>query len=302
MSIPDYQTVMLPLLKCLADDKPHQKGQIVSELAKYFKLTPEERRELLASGREEVFNNRVGWARTYLIKAGLVKSVSWGVMQITDEGKQLLKQNPSKVDLDTLYKYPSFRDFKGVKDDKKEDAGSTFIDEEKTPNEILERIGKQLDSELQIELLNQLKKVSPQKFERIVVDVLVAMGYGGSYEDAAHAIGGSGDEGVDGVINEDPLGLSKVYIQAKRWKEIPINHGEIRNFIGAIDLKHADKGVFITTSYFKKEAQDATALCSKNIVLIDGQELSKIMIRHDIGVEVENTIKVRKLNTDYFSE
>lgn len=302
MAIPDYQTVMLPLLKCLADDKVHQKGQVVFELAKHFNLTPEEKRQLLSSGRELVFNNRVGWARTFLVKAGLVKSVGWGLMQITERGKDLLKQNPPKIDLNILHRYPEFQDFKQTKNDKKGGAISEFASEEKTPSEVLERVSRQLDDELREEILSQLKKVSPARFERIVIDVLVKMGYGGSYEDAALAIGGTGDEGVDGVINEDPLGLSKVYIQAKRWKDIPINHNEIRNFIGSLDVKHADKGVFITTSTFNKDAQQAKALCSKSIVLIDGYEFAKIMINKDVGVGIENTIKIRKLDTDYFSE
>jgi restriction system protein len=301
MTIPDYQAIMLPLLKLLGDGKVHSKSELVLKLSDHFKLTPSERRQLLSSGKEEIFNNRVGWARTYLKKAGLLKPVSWGTMQITDKGKYLLSKNPLKIDLKILSRYSEFQEFKKLKT-----IGvignniNPILSENQTPSEILERASKQLNDELQEEILNQLKKVSPSRFERIVVDVLVEMGYGGSYEDAARAIGRSGDEGIDGVINEDQLGLNKIFIQAKRWNKTPVNHSEIRNFIGAIDVKHADKGVFITTSSFTEDARKAINHSSKKIVLIDGQELTNYMLKNDVGVSIENTIKVKRLDSDYY--
>jgi restriction system protein len=204
---------MLPLLSLLADGQPHQLDNLKIVLADQFKLSAEEKKLLLKSGREEIFSNRVGWARTYLKNAGLVKSVAWGVVQITDKGKLLLEEKPNKIDLNVLSRYPDFMAFfKGGKPTDSKPEFQTHEQEKRTPKELIDSANKQINDALENAMLQQVKKVSPTKFEHIVIDLLVTMGYGGSFEDAAKAIGGSGDEGLDGEIKEDKLGLSKIYV------------------------------------------------------------------------------------------
>jgi restriction system protein len=301
MAIPKYQTLMLPLLKMAGDKREHSLREAIDKLANEFKLTDAEKKELLPSGKQEVFDNRVGWARTYLKKAGLIEITRWGYFRITERGMGLLKQNVSKIDVGLLYKYSEFREFisyrqsKGIaKVEKEEDKG--------TPKEELENAYQKITNELAKDLLQELKTVSPAQFEHIVVDLLVKMGYGGSYRDAAKAIGGVGDEGVDGVISEDRLGLSRIYVQAKRWQNKYVGHPEIRDFSGALDLKHAEKGVFITTSGFNKDAYEGVERSSKRIILIDGNQLAKLMIEYNVGVTREDIFEVKRVDKDYFIE
>lgn len=300
MAIPYYQQIMLPLLRRLLDEKPHAVGALIKALSEEFNLSNDEKKKLLKSGKQEVFNNRVGWARTYLKKAGLIKSTGWGVVCITEKGKALLANNLSKIDVKMLLEYPEFRDFIKAKPKKQDGVRFTSNEEKGTPKEILESVVEQLNNSLEKDILTSLNNVSPSRFEHIVIDLLVGMGYGGSHEDAARAIGGPGDEGLDGEIQEDKLGLNKIYVQAKRWQDRNINHNEIRNFVGSLDVRHADKGVFITTSTFNRDAKEAADRSSKKIILIDGQRLAKLMIMNDIGVSTEDTIKVRKVDMDYF--
>lgn len=302
MGIPDYQTIMLPLLKLAGDGKEHRLREAIDRLASEFRLSDEERKVLVPSGRQEVLDNRVGWARTYMKKAGLLELTGGGRFRITERGMELLRENPPKIDVRMLYRYPEFREFKSYKLEHKGIKRVGKEVEKGTPEDELGDAYQRITNELGRDLLEELKAVSPSKFEHIVVEVLVEMGYGGSYEDAADAIGGVGDEGVDGVINEDRLGLSRIYVQAKRWQNKYVGHSEIRNFSGALDIKHAEKGVFITTSGFTRDAQEGVERSSKRIILIDGNQLAKLMIEHDAGVTTEHEIKLRKIDKDYFVE
>jgi restriction system protein len=299
MTIPDYQTIMLPLLKVIADKKEHSKQEVVSTLANFFKLTEKERKVLLYSGKQELFDNRVGWAKTYLKKAGLINSTRWGYFTITDRGLALLKTNPSKIDVSLLKKYSEFKEFVSYKGSNNEEVEEI---QNETPKEIISAAAQRLNDSLAKEVLQQLKTVSPKGFENIVVDLMVKMGYGGNFKDAVQAIGKIGDEGVDGIINQDSLGINRVYLQAKRYTDKPVGHPEIRDFIGALDFKHADCGIFITTSTFTKDVKDSVKLSSKRIILIDGIQLADLMISYNAGVTVEETIEIKKLDMDYFTE
>ncbi len=300
MTIPDFQTIMLPFLKTAEDGKEHSKREVVERLADYFKLSESELREMLPSGKQELFDNRVGWTRTYLKKAGLIETTRRGFFCITQRGRDLLQQNPAKIDIKLLNQYPEFKEFHTYRGSK----GEIVIakEEDTTPQERLYNAYQQIDDELAKDILQQLKTISPKGFENIVVDLLVKMGYGGSNKEAAQAIGRSGDEGVDGVINQDTLGIDRIYIQAKRWNDTPVNHSEIRNFIGALDFKHAERGIFITTSTFTKTVKDNVALSSKRIILIDGDDLARLMITYKVGVSVVDTFELKKLDMDYFIE
>lgn len=301
MAIPNYQAIMLPLLKIAGDKREHSLRETIDRLSSEFKLTDDEKKELLPSGKQEIFNNRVGWARTYLKKAGLIEITRWGYFQITESGVDLLKQNISKIDLNLLYKYPEFREFISYRQSKETLKSEKELDRV-TPKEELENAYQKINDELAKELLQELKSVPPAQFEHIVIDLLVKMGYGGSYRDAAKAIGGVGDEGVDGIINEDRLGLSRIYVQAKRWQNKYVGHPEIRDFSCALDLKHAEKGVFITTSDFNKDAYEGADRSSKRIILINGNQLSKLMIEHNVGVTSEDIFEVKRVDKDYFIE
>jgi restriction system protein len=299
MAIPDYQTIMLPFLKIAEDGKEHSKREAIEKLTRLFKLSEAELRELLPSGKQELFDNRVGWARTYLKKAELLNTTRRGYFCITDRGLELLKSNPARIDARILRKYPEFKEFVGYKAVKKADALEI---EPKTPKEDLYDASQQINDELAKEVLQQLKSVLPKSFENIVVDLMVKMGYGGNFKDAIQALGRSGDEGVDGVINQDSLGLDRVYLQAKRYTDKSVGHSEIRNFIGALDFKHADRGIFITTSTFTKEIKESVDRSSKRIILIDGDRLAKLMITYNVGVTTEDTFEIKKIDMDYFIE
>lgn len=303
MAIPDYQTLMLPVLKLAADGSEHKFSQAVEQLADEFELTTEERNELLPSGSQAVFNNRVGWARSYLKQAGLLASSKRGFFNITEKGKELLATNPPKVDISVLEQYPEFIEFKNRK---KEKSGSESQAEEQTeqesaqtPEDALASAYKKLRSALETEVITSVKEASPSFFERLVVDLLVKMGYGGNRQDAGKALGKSGDGGIDGIINEDRLGLDVIYIQAKRW-EGSVGRPEIQKFAGALQGQRARKGVFITTSYFTKEAIEYAALIESKIILIDGEHLSNLMVEHNVGVSTVGQYEVKKLDSDYF--
>jgi restriction system protein len=302
VAIPDYQTVMLPLLRLAGDGKEHRLREVTDKLASEFRLTDEERKELVPSGKQGLFDNRVAWARTYMKKAGLFELTGGGEFRITERGRELLRENPAKINVGLLYRYPEFVEFRSYRAETK---GVTKVVKEEgkgTPEDELGDAYQRISNEVAKDLLEELKKVSASQFEDIVVDLLVKMGYGGSYKDAAKAIGGTGDEGVDGVINEDRLGLSRIYVQAKRWDSKSVGHGEIRDFSGALDLKHAEKGVFLTTSGFTKDAVEGAERSSKRIILIDGNELAKLMMEYDVGVTTEREIKVKRIDKDYFTE
>lgn len=303
MAIPDYQTLMLPVLKLASDGNEHKFSQAVEELANEFCLTTEERNELLPSGSQAVFNNRVGWARSYLKQAGLLASPKRGFFTITQKGTDLLATNPTQIDASILEKYPEFIEFKNRKKDRSEGESeivSSFGQESTlTPEDALASAYNKLRSALESEILSSVKEASPSFFERVVVDLLVKMGYGGNRQDAGRALGKSGDGGIDGIINEDRLGLDVIYIQAKRWEGV-VGRPEIQKFAGALQGQRARKGVFITTSSFSKEAREYATVIESKIILIDGEHLSKLMAEHNVGVSTVGQYEVKKLDSDYF--
>jgi len=299
MTIPLFQQIMLPLLQLLEDKQEHSLRQVIDSLTNQFNLTQEEQRELLPSGKQAIFDNRVGWARTHLKKAGLIESTRRGFFSITDRGLQVLKQKPAKIDVKFLKQFEEFREFRAIRREKPEE-----LDEEETettPEEALANAYQDLKNNLASELLQQLKASSPTQFENMVIDLLVAMGYGGSRKEAAKAIGRSGDEGIDGIINEDRLGLDVIYVQAKKW-EGTVGRPEVQKFAGALQGQHARRGIFITTSNFSKEAADFASRVDNKIILLDGDTLVQYMIDHNIGVTPSVNYEVKKIDLDYFTE
>ncbi len=302
MTIPDYETLMLPLLEFLSDGAEHSMEQATEHIASRFELTPEEREERIPSGNSTYIKNRTGWARTYLKKAGLLCSPKRGHIQLTDRGRQALTEQPSRIDRTYLEQFPEFVEFQqktNSRTDRKE--VETIAPTTQTPEETIEVGYSQLRSQLADELLDLIKSCSSDFFERLVVDVIVAMGYGGSHRDAATATKKSHDGGIDGIIKQDRLGLDAIYIQAKKW-EASIHRPEIQKFAGALQGVRARKGIFITTSSFSDGARDYVALIDSKIVLIDGIELAQLMIDHGIGVTLHQTYEIKRLDSDYFSD
>lgn len=302
MTIPDFQAIMLPLLQYASDGKEHSLRDAITYLADVFNLSDDERKELLSSGQQAVFDNRVGWARTYLKKAGLFISPKRGFFQITDRGKEILSQNPSEINLKFLNQFPEFIEFKTTKKDNDKSEPEIIETSETTPQESIEFGYQKIRKELELELLNRVKSCSPDFFERLVVDLLVKMGYGGSRRDAGRAIGKSGDGGIDGIIKEDKLGLDIVYVQAKRWDNTVVGRPEIQKFVGALHGQRARKGVFITTSRFSQEAREYVSIIDSKIVLIDGEELAQLMIDNHVGVSTVSIYEIKKIDSDYFTD
>jgi len=302
MTIPDYQSIMLPLLKFAGDQEEHSLRQAIDSLAQEFQLSDEERKQLLPSGQQEVFNNRVAWARTYMKKAGLLDSTRRGYFRITDRGVSVLAKNPPKINVHFLEQFEEFRHFRSLrhKKEEKEQRQEAEI-QETTPGETLETAYQSLRDDLGNDLLQQIKSSSPSLFEKIVIELLVKMGYGGSRQDAGRAIGKSGDEGIDGIIKEDRLGLDIIYIQAKRW-ENTVGRPEIQKFAGALQGQRARKGIFITTASFSREAVGFASRIENKIVLIDGERLAQLMIDHNLGVSPMATYEVKRMDSDYFAE
>ncbi len=303
MAIPDFQSIMLPLLRLISDGRERRFREAVEDLATHFGLTNSERLELLPSGKYPTFDNRVGWANTYMKKAGLIESSRRGYLNITDRGMELLGNNPETIDSKFLRRYEEFVEFKtrnGVSTDKKLLADVNEADEQ-TPVESIETAYGTIRRNLGTELIEQIKGCSPGFFEKLVVEVLVAMGYGGTRKDAGRVIGGSGDESVDGVINEDRLGLDVIYVQAKRW-ENTVGRPEIQKFVGALLGKKARKGIFITTSDFSKNARDYASSIESSVVLIDGEALANLMIDYNVGATVESSYEIKRIDSDYFDE
>jgi restriction system protein len=299
MPIPDYQKLMLPLLEFISDKEEHSLRDSIDALAKTFKLSDEARGQLLPSGQQPIFDNRVGWARTYLKKAGLVQTTKRGFFQITDRGIAVLEKKPPAIDGKFLEQFQEFRDFKALRKQVSADDDDR-VEQTSTPEEALETAYQSLRGALASDLLTQIKQSPPSLFERLVVDLLVKMGYGGSRQDAGKAIGKGGDEGIDGIIKEDRLGLDTIYIQAKRW-ENTVGRPEIQKFAGALQGQRARKGIFITTSAFSREAHDYASRIETKIVLIDGQQLAQMLIDHDIGVSSVATYRIKRIDSDYFS-
>src|SRR5215210_665081 len=306
MAILDYQRVMLPLLRYAADEQEHSVREAIEALADQFRLTDEERKDLLPSGGQATFDNRVGWARTYMKKAGLRETPRRSYFRITDRGLQALKKNPEQINNGFLQQYPEFRVFKTRSNTKAADAKrgaepEATQESEQTPREAMENAYDAIRAQLAGELLEQIMSSSPRFFETLVVDLLVNMGYGGTRRDAGEAVGGSGDEGIDGIIKEDRLGLEVVYIQAKRWQNT-VQRPEIQKFVGALHGQNARKGVFITTSDFSKGAIEYVAGLQDKVVLIGGERLANHMIDYGVAVAPEASYEIQRVDSDYFDE
>lgn len=303
MPIPDYQTLMLPLLKLVSDGSEHKFGDVVETLSDQFRLSEEEKNELLPSGQSFTFGSRVSWARTYLKKAGLLDSPRRAIVTITKRGKDIIDQNPPQINVRFLKQFPEFVEFQTPKRENTIDA--EIVDETipQTPEETLEGSYQSIRKSLAQDLLNKVIALSPAFFERLVVELLVKMGYGGSIKDAGRAIGKSGDEGIDGTIKEDRLGLDIIYIQAKKWAPgNVVGRPELHKFVGALAGQGAKKGVFITTSSFTREAIEYAPRNETKIVLIDGEQLTQLMIDYNLGVTVQQTYELKRIDNDYFGE
>jgi restriction system protein len=302
--IPDYQSIMLPLLKFAGDKKEHSIREAIEHIANIFNLSEEERREVLSSGQQYIIDNRVSWARTFLKKAGLLESTKRAYFKITDRGLEVLQKNPKEINVKFLEQFPEFVEFKYLRKEKDEEEKEEKKEEEnltQTPQELLEYGYQRIKKDLASELLNLVKKSSPRFFEKLVVELLIKMGYGGSLKDAGKAIGQSGDGGIDGIIKEDKLGLDIIYIQAKRWENV-VGSKEVRNFVGSLAGQKANKGVFITTSSFTRDALDYVKTIPHKVVLIDGETLAQLMIENDVGVSKITSYDIKKIDFDYFEE
>jgi len=305
MAVPDYQSLMLPLLRLAAKKGIEiSTSEAVEALAAELSLSDEDLKEMLPSGIQSTFVNRVGWASTYMKKAGLLEATRRGFYRITDRGRDLLKNQPEAINVKLLKQYPEFLEFQRLKGtrggDKATRPKGTADLSVITPSEELESAYENLRDELADELLSRLKKISPSFFERVVVELLVKMGYGGSRADAGKAIGRSGDSGVDGIIKEDKLGLDVVYIQAKRWDNNPVGRPDVMQFAGALQAQRATKGIFITTSRFTDDARNYVSQIGSKIVLIDGEQLTNLMIEYAVGVSTVSSYPVKKVDSDYF--
>ena len=302
MTIPDYQTIMLPLLKFAGDKKEHSIREAIDSIADLFKLSDEQKKDVLPSGRSYIIDNRVGWARTYLKKAGLLEDTRRSYFKITDKGSEVLTQSPKEINVRFLQQFPQFMEFRKRKDEEETEQERVIQEEAtQTPQELLEYGYQKIKRDLAQELIESVKKASPRFFEQLVVELLLKMGYGGSLKDAGKAIGQSGDGGIDGIIKEDKLGLDVIYIQAKRWENV-VGSKEIRNFVGSLVGQKANKGVFITTSGFTKDALEYVKTITHKVILIDGDMLSQLMIENNVGVSAVINYEVKKIDSDYFVE
>ena len=303
--IPDYQTLMLPLLKITEDGNEYHTRDLIEALSNEFQLTDEERKEMLASGNQAIFDNRVGWAKTYLKKAGLLASPKRATFVITDIGRQTLAKNLDKIDNRYLRQFPSFLEFQNISHNggETEEGTESLEIQKQTPEETLDKAYQSIRESLASDLLSKVVQLSPAFFERLVVELLVKMGYGGSMKDAGKAIGKSGDEGIDGTIKEDKLGLDIIYIQAKRWSPgNTVGRPELQKFVGALAGQGAKKGIFITTSSFSNDAKSYTPRNETKIVLIDGEQLAQLMIDHNLGCTTQQIYELKKIDSDYFGE
>ena len=302
MPIPDFQSIMLPLLKFCADGKEHSISETVDALAKQFKLTQKEKTDLLPSGKQEIFKNRLAWAKADMKMAGLLDPER-GVCKITDRGIKVLKTKPSAVNRKFLKQFPEYLNFvqpnnSGKKTDLTEEPADGHPG---TPDEVLQNAYAKIRQALVTDLQQRLRVCSWKFFERLVLDVILKMGYGGSLKDAGELVGKSGDEGIDGIINEDKLGLDVIYIQAKQWKKT-VGRPEIQQFVGALSGKKAKKGLFITSSDFAPSATKYVTAAEPKVVLIDGTMLAELMIDNNVGVSISETFHLKKVDEDYFTE
>ncbi len=303
MAVPDFQTLMLPVLQLTADGKEHSIAEARDTIASQFNLSEADRAELLPTGKQPRFNNRVAWARSYLQQAGLVESPRRGHFRITERGRQVLKESPKRIDIGFLERFEEFRAFRSI--DNSTTAGgdvSTRVPPvDDTPEESLEQAYLSIRADLESELLSRIKQSSPAFFEELVVELLLKMGYGRNRTEAGKAIGQAGDEGIDGIISEDRLGLDTIYIQAKRW-EGTVGRPEIQKFVGALHGKRARKGVFLTTGNFSSEAREYVSSIDPRVVLIDGRQLAEYLVDLNLGVTSKAVYEVKRIDSDFFSD
>jgi restriction system protein len=307
--IPDYQTLMRPVLACAAAGETRI-GDAVEHLANQLGLTPDERAELLPSGKQSRFANRVNWAKAYLAKAGLVENTRRGYFRITQRGQVALADAAATINNVYLDQFKEFQDFKAKVNEADGATGATQAQVAapfgaqvgtETPDEALRKAHRAITGALASDLLDRVRKATPAFFEKLIVELLLAMGYGGTSEEAGRALGQSGDDGVDGVIDQDPLGVDQIFVQAKRYAEgNNIGAGAIRDFYGALSLKKAHKGIFVTTSAFSQPAVDTARGLGSRIVLIDGLQLSRLMIRYNVGCRDEDVLHLKKVDEDFF--
>ena len=298
--IPDYQTLMLPVLE-VARDQEVSAGEAISALADKFHLSEEEREDLLPSGKQRTFDNRVNWAKTYLKQAGLVRYPRRGYYVATEEGRKALSKNPGRIDNHFLKQYAAFLEFQARKGTRGKAEPDTVEDTDATPDEILRGAHKSINEALAGDLIDRVRQSTPQFFESLIIELLLAMGYGGTSEDAARSLGQSGDNGVDGVIDQDPLGVDQIYVQAKRYAEgNNVGSGDIRDFFGALNIKKAQKGLFFTTSAFSPAAVQTGRDLGTRIVLIDGKQLARLMIRYNVGCRDEEVLHLKKIDEEFF--
>lgn len=310
MPIPDYETLMLPVLK-RATNGETKVSKILDGIAAEFSLTPEERSELLPSGSTTVLASRAHWAKTYMKRAGLLEQPRRGWFQITQRGREVLASNPARIDNKVLMQFPEFRDFRTSGRTRSSEAGDDAAEVPQVvgipaaldPEEAIAASHRSLEALLAEELSQRMAQLSPAAFERLIVELMTAMGYGGSRREAARALGGSGDDGVDGVIDEDALGLDRIYIQAKRYQPgSRVGAGAVRDFYGGLDLKKASKGLFVTTASFTEDARRTAEQFGKRIVLVDGVALAELMIRHGVGCRDVQTFAIKRIDEDFFEE
>lgn len=301
--IPDFQSCMRPLLASVRDGQIHRFNEAFEQVCIHFQLTEDERAEKLPSGKQTIIRNRIAWARTYLNKAGLLTAPGRSQLQITERGKAALEQEPERIDVRFLKQFPEFVEFHTAKPKANSTIAAKDSDTEDTdPTERLEEAYSEIQQELIDEVLNTVKEQSPQFLEKLVVELMQAMGYGGWSKESGHATQYTADGGIDGLINEDPLGLETIYLQAKRYAENTVGREAIQAFSGALDMQRAHKGVFITTSKFSKGALEYVSMIQKKIILIDGPKLAGLMIKHNLGVSIKETYQIKTIDTDFFSE
>ena len=300
MAIPPYQSFFKPVLTIASDGKEHSTPEVVELVSREMTLSEEDRRALLPSGKQRIVDNRVAWSITYLVKALLLERTKRGLFTITERGREVLVSKPKKLDRAFLLKFPEFRAFV-LANGTPQAPQAKDEDELQTPQDKLVSSYQLMRKQLSQEILDRTLKCSPRFFEEIVIDVLLALGYGGNRKDAGQAVGKTGDGGIDGIIKEDKLGLDVIYLQAKRW-ENPVGEPELHKFAGSLDKQKAKRGIFITTSRFTEAAKDFVSQIEKKIVLIDGETLADLMIDHNVGVAEVETYPVKKLDSDYFLE
>jgi restriction system protein len=307
MPIPDYQTLMLPVLRLAAGGETRV-PDVAERIADEFGLSQEERNQMLPSGRQRLLHNRVHWAKFYMSKAGLIASQRRGWFSASEAGRALLARKPDRIDVSELMKIPSFAEFYAGQTKTDEVVATTKASaihalENVTPEEQIEAAHLALQAALRDDLLQRILQNSPSFFEGLIVDLLVAMGYGGTHQNAATQLGRSGDGGVDGVINEDRLGLDRVYVQAKRYATAnQVGRPDVQAFVGSLVGLGANKGVFVTTSTFSAQAAEFVSHLSQRVILIDGKKLSDLMIEHNVGVRASRTVEFKRLDEDFFSE